>query len=42
MSVSKYKRERYCSLTNFRDKKARENLRREKDAEEIRREFEKT
>ena len=40
MSLSyKYKRD---SLTNFRAKKARENLRKEKGAEEIRRAFEKT
>ena len=38
MSLS-YKRD---SLTNFRVQKARENQGREKDAEEIRRVFEKT
>ena len=37
--VFKYKRD---SLTDFRAQNARENLRREKGAEEIRRAFEKT
>ena len=39
LSLSLYKRD---SLTNFRAQKAKENLRREKGAEEIRRAFEKT
>ena len=39
VSLSLYKRD---SLTNFSAQKAKENLRRKKGAEEIRRAFEKT